>query len=71
MKLMTPIEYSRARMRLGLSKPEQIVKLLGVSIRTARRQVNGETPLDGPTTALVRLAEEGTITLNDIRRVLT
>jgi hypothetical protein len=71
MRLMTPIEYSRARSRLGLKKHEQVSSLLGVSDRTARRQADGTTPIDGPTTAILRLLEEGAISLNDIRRVLS
>lgn len=71
MRLMSPLEYSRAMKLLGLKRPEQVSRLLGVSDRTARRLANGETPVDGPTTALMRLAEEGTISLTDIRRVLT
>ena len=70
-RLMTPIEYSRARSRLGLRRPEQVSALFGINPRTARRHANGETPIDGPTTALLRLMEEGTITFNDILRVLT
>jgi hypothetical protein len=70
-RLMSPIEYSRARSRLGLQHPLQTASLLGQSLRTAQRQASGESKIDGSTTALMRLAAEGVITLSDIRRVLT
>jgi hypothetical protein len=68
-KLMTKKEYRRALESLNLNQTTA-ADLLRVGLRTTRRHANGEARIDGPTTGLIRLMVEGTVSIEEVRRAI-